>query len=142
MKLGGRDGFTLIEMSIVIAIIALILAIAVPNFLRAKINANETAAISSLHTIGIACENYRLDQASPDYPASLATLSSATPPYIDSALGSGTRRGYTFTYTRVSTSQYTCTAAPQTPNVTGSRTFYLDQTGIIRLNNSSGSVVE
>lgn len=140
--MGSRKGFTLVEMTIVVAIIALILAIAVPNLLRAKISANETASIASLHTIGIACENYRLDQAAPDYPASLATLSGATPPYIDSALGSTRKQGYSFTYARVSASQYTCTAAPQTASVTGSRTFYLDQTGVIRLNNSSGSVVE
>ncbi len=142
MKFFAEKGFTLVEMMIVVSIILLLVAIAVPSFLRVKLNANETAAIASLHTIGVACENYRLDQASSTYPASLSTLSSTTPPYIDETLGSGTKRGYAFNYTLVSSSQFTCIASPQTAGVTGSRTFFLNETGVIRLNGATGTPVE
>lgn len=142
MRFYGKKGFTLIELTIVMAIIALLAAISIPNLLRARLTANETAAIAALHTIGIACESYRVDQASPNYPTTLNALSSATPPYIDPTLGGSTKQGYTFAYTKVSTSQYTCTAGPQTPNVTGKRVFFVNETGVIRLNNSSGSPIE
>ncbi|KPK38864.1 MAG: hypothetical protein AMJ78_09340, partial [Omnitrophica WOR_2 bacterium SM23_29] len=122
-------------------IILLLAAISIPNLLRARLNANETAAITALHTIAIACESYRVDQASPAYPATLNALSSATPPYIDPTLGGGTKQGYTFSYTG-STNTYSCTAGPQTPGVTGNRTLFLNETGVIRLNDSSGTPIE
>ncbi|MFH0839365.1 MAG: prepilin-type N-terminal cleavage/methylation domain-containing protein [Candidatus Omnitrophota bacterium] len=137
----NRKGFTLVELMIVVAIISLLVAIAIPNLLRTRISANEAAAIANVRTLSTACESYRAQQTPPTYAAALTDLSGATPPYIDSALGSGTRQGYTYTYAGTADA-YTCTAAPVTPNVTGVRTFFVDQEGVIRLDDASGAPIE
>ena len=84
----GRRGFTLVEIMIVVAIIALLAAIAIPNLLRARHNANESAAIASLRTISTAMESFRVAETPPAYPASLATLGAppSSSPYIDAQL--------------------------------------------------------
>ncbi len=141
IKLIGRKGFTLVEIMIVVAIIALLAAIAIPNLLRARLNANEAAAISSLRTISTACESFRATQSPLSYPANLAALSGAVPPYIDNTLGGGTKQGYTFVYAG-GANVYTCTGSPVTPNVTGTRVFFVDESGVIRLNNAAGNPIE
>jgi len=124
---------------IVVAIIALIAAIAIPNLLRARHNANEAAAIGNMKTLVNALESFRANQVPPAYPANLTALSSATPPYADTALTSGTRQGYTFTYTRVNNNQYTLNANPVTAGVTGTRGFFADESGVIRVSQSGSA---
>ncbi|OGX28130.1 MAG: hypothetical protein A3F87_03085 [Omnitrophica WOR_2 bacterium RIFCSPLOWO2_12_FULL_51_24] len=137
-----RPGFTLVEIMIVIAVIALLAAVSIPVFLRARIQADETSAIASLRTISTACVGYRSIQSPLTYPNSLNELSITTPPYIDQILGSGAKEGYNFTYTLVSPDQYTVTASPVTPNVTGIRIFFLDESGVIKVDNAAGAPVE
>lgn len=127
-----NKGFTLVEIMIVVAIIALLAAIAIPNLLRARHNANEAAAIAATKTISTACESFRAAQTPPSYPANLLALSTAAPPYIDAALATGTRQGYTFAYVFVNTNQYTCNANPIVPNTTGTRGFFVDESGVVR----------
>ena len=126
-------GFTLVEIMIVVAIIALIAAVAIPNMLRARHNANEVAAIASIRTLVGALESWRANQTPLSYPANLAALSGANPPYIDTVLSGGTKQGYTFTYAFLTVNTYTVTASPVTANVTGTRGFFVDQTGVIRV---------
>jgi len=133
----GAKGFTLVEIMIVVAIIALIAAIGIPNLLRARHNANEGAAIGNMHTLVSSMESWRANQAPTSYPTAaqgLAALSAANPPYIDAVLSTGTRQGYTFTYTFGNANAYTLSAAPVTPNVTGTLTFFTDQSGVLRVN--------
>jgi len=142
-----RKGFTLVEIMIVVAIIALLAAIAIPNLLRARHNANESAAIGAMRTLSTAMESFRAAQTPPSYPADLATLSAATPPYIDSNLAGATatdasKQGYYYTYASVSANQYTLQADPATINVTGTRVFFVDESGVIRLDSGTGSVIE
>ena len=137
-----RPGFTLVEIMIVIAVIALLAAVSIPVFLRARIQANETSAIASLRSISTACIGFRSIQSPLSYPNNLNELGSATPPYIDQILGAGTKQGYSFNYNLVNANQYTCTATPVTPNVTGIRTFFLDESGVIKVNNAAGAPVE
>jgi type IV pilus assembly protein PilA len=146
MKRLGKRGFTLVEIMIVVAIIALLAAIAIPNLLRARHNANEAAAIASLRTISTACESFRAAQTPAEYPDDLAELGDADPPYIDDTLAGGTKQGYTFTYAPVAISgrnyKYTCIANPIDTGTTGTRVFFVDETGVIRLTNAAGVPID
>jgi prepilin-type N-terminal cleavage/methylation domain-containing protein len=137
-----RKGFTLVEIMIVVAILVTLAVIAIPGFLRARVIANESSAIGSMRTISTGCESYRSMQNPPTYPPDLATLSTETPPYIDTTLGSGTKQGYNFNYTLVGPNQFTCAATPVTVNISGVRTFFVDESGVIRVNDASGIPVE
>ncbi|MDD4900380.1 MAG: prepilin-type N-terminal cleavage/methylation domain-containing protein [Candidatus Omnitrophica bacterium] len=124
-----KRGFTLVEIMIVVAIIALLAAIAIPNLLRARLNANEAAAVSALKTIASSAISFRSVNAA--YPANLAALSGATPPYIDAVLGGGAKQGYNFALTGAANT-FTATARPQTYQTTGVRSFFVDESGVIR----------
>ena len=135
----SRKGFTLVEIMIVVAIIALLAAIAIPILLRARHNANEAAAQATLKTISTACESYRAAQTPTAYPATLAVMTDAggaSPAYIDDAVDTATtgnpRQGYNFTYTYLSNDQYVCCARPATVNVTGTRMFAVNESGVVR----------
>ncbi len=153
MKLLGRKGFTLVEVMIVVAIIALLAAIAIPNLLRARHNANEGAAIGACKTISTACESFRAAQTPPSYPANLAAMinpADGGPDYIDNtlagAVAAGTpRQGYWYAYIPVGVApfqRFGCTASPANPGITGSRLFWVDETGVVRINNAAGLPVE
>ena len=130
MKLGKR-GFTLVEIMIVVAIIALLAAIAIPNLLRARHNANEAASVASLRTLSTAEESYRAAQNPPTY-GTMVQLGAAIPAYIDATLAAGAKQGYNFAMTAGPTANvYTITATPQVAGQTGTRTFRVDQTGVV-----------
>ena len=122
-----EQGFTLIELMIVVAIIAIIAAIAIPSLLNARKAGNEASAISSCRTLGTVNEQYRTRFQA--YSSSLANLSATG--YIDSVLASGTKSGYAFTYSGA-TNTWTVSAVPSTAGTTGDRGFFVDQSGVIR----------
>jgi len=142
-----EKGFSLIELLVVVAIIMVIVAIAIPNLLRTRMTANEASAVGSLSALNTACITYLTIYGG--YPPSLASLGPANPAtstsadLIDSVLSSGAKGGYNFAYSagprdasgRVNV--YSITAEPTSPGSTGQRTFYTDQSGVIRSNNGA-----
>lgn len=140
-----QKGFSLIELLIVVAIILIISAIAIPNLLRARISANESSAVSSMRTLITACLNYNSTYGI--YPSALTDLQAPTSGYpsstsadlIDEELGGGTKSGYVFTYAQGSGgTTYVITAVPLIMNHTGVREFYADASGVIRYSVGTG----
>lgn len=91
----NRSGFTLVEILVVVAIIALLATIALPNLMRARIQANESSAQSTLKTISSSLENYYA--LNNQYPDDTTSLIGAVPPYLNVDYFAAARNGYTYT---------------------------------------------
>jgi len=145
----SAKGFSLIELLIVVAVILIVAAIAIPNYIQSKMRANESAAVHSLRDISTA-ELFYSSTYGINYTTTLSQLSgSGVNPdannagLIDEVLASGVRQGYIIVYTPITTDSlghtitYTVTADPANPGTTGQRHFYTDQTCVIRSNIST-----
>jgi type IV pilus assembly protein PilA len=140
-----QKGFSLIELLIVVAIILIIAAIAIPNLLRARMAANEASAVSAVRAITTAEHAYF--QAYPAIgftctisnlgpPAAGAPYTSTSAGILDSVVASGTKAGYSFSLTGCTGTpvvvSYTSLATPLTVGGTGQRAFCSDASGVIR----------
>ena len=145
----NQKGFSLIELLIVVAIILIIAAIAIPNLLRARIAANEASAVGSVRTIVTTNTQFYTTYGQGFAPA-VANLGGATPCaaayanacLIDPILTTGSKSGYSFTdvpNTGAGTvvSPYTAfeiNGTPLNPGSSGQRAFCADQSGVIHYN--------
>ena len=145
MRHNRQNGFSLIELLIVVAIILIIAAIAIPNLVKSKMAANEASAVDSLHTLNTSLQGYA-SLYGIGFPANLTDMGPSSSPsstaadFIDEVLASGTKSGYTFSYnpgpalTGGVITTYSITASPIAPGTTGQRGFYTDESLLIRVN--------
>jgi len=134
LNFSKKKGFTLIELMIVIAIIAIIAAIAIPNLIEARKHGNEAAAIGALKTIGTSESLFREGDKDADNNLDYGSLNELSQQdLIDTVLGSGTKQGYLF---QVSPSSSTgeflwfAVANPAVPTTTGDRYFCANHEGV------------
>lgn len=155
-----ESGFSLIELLIVVAIILVLAAIAIPNFLRSRVAANQASAVGSLRTLNTAEFTYAstygngfsetLGYLGP--PASGSSTDTTHAGIVDSVLSgtasggasalTATKSGYRFTYSpgaliNGQVSSYTITADPIDRGTTGTNSYFVDQTGVIRQNSTT-----
>jgi prepilin-type N-terminal cleavage/methylation domain-containing protein len=151
MKNGKRNqkGFSLIELLVVVAIILVVAAIAIPNLLQAGVSSNESSAVVSVRTIGVAMAAYNSKYWAVGYAPTLAALggTSCAPPsqngacLIDTVLASGTKSGYNFSATSIGSApaeQYVAVALPIPGS--GNRSFCITENGVIHYD-PTGSVI-
>jgi len=153
-KHSKKRGFSLIELLIVVAIILIIAAIAIPNLLRSRIAANEASAVGSLRTLNTAEITYNTTYPSVGFacsltvlgpPASGSSATSTTAGLIDANLAGGSKSGYSFAFLNTTcnpssagiNTTYDIHANPISPGVTGQRYFCSDLSGVIQFNASA-----
>ena len=133
-------GFTLVELTIVITIISIIAAIALPSLLRARMTANEGSAITTIRTISTAQQQFQSSAVMPfpsgmgQYAPDLATLAAQFPPFLDTIVAAGNKQGFIFTTLGGGFDggpSFVTNGVPLLAGSTGNRAFFADESGLI-----------
>ena len=142
----NQKGFSLIELLVVVAIILIVAAIAIPNLLQARVAANESSAVASLRTINTAMITYNSSYPTVGFAPTLTALggTNCAPPdetsacLIDTLLAAGTKSGYTFNSTGIAASQYFAVGSPISGS--GNRSFCSTEDGAIHYDPTGAAI--
>jgi type II secretory pathway pseudopilin PulG len=118
---------TLVELLLVITVIAIVIALAMPSFVASRKSANESAVVSSLRTVssGQAVYSNRFGR--------FGTLDELVATgIVDETFQNTNRRGYVFANSIADPDSWSLNASPQSPGSSGDRYFFIDETGVIR----------
>lgn len=138
-----QAGFSLIELLIALAIILIVAAIAIPNFMRSRMAANEAAAVQNMRDITTGQVVYSTTYGI-GFSGTLGNLGGTGPAtatsagLIDDILATGTKSGFIYTYVPTNPDPkgnpqgFALNANPQNFGATGQRYFFTDQSGVIR----------
>jgi len=127
---------------IVGVIIALLLGMVIPAYLSARFGERENVVKGQLRTLYEASEIYRKIQRPAAYPESILDLEKTSPPLIDAELIRNQELGYQLLYDRLNGDKFSIVAKPNYKYLTGHHTFFIDETGIIRLNSATGDPID
>jgi type II secretory pathway pseudopilin PulG len=144
-----QRGFSVVAGVVLVAILLVLAAIAIPNLLHSNLSENESSVLNALRALNAACANYSMLYGG--YPKSLSNLGPgdstgfASAGLVDASVASGTKTGYSFTYTPGATGvsgnvlSYSITANPLRPSAASERRFFTDQSGVIRANTTGAA---
>ena len=138
----SQKGFSLIELLLVVAVILIIAAIAIPSFMHSRMRANEANAVASLRVIHTAAVTYSATYPDIGYPTTLASLGGTTPCtatstqacLLDELLAQGLKDGYSFVWTGdglTPSVSFILTGTPQSVGNSGQNMYCTDQSGVI-----------
>ena len=136
-------GFDFMKRIFVVAvIIGLLLAMFVPAYLSVRFGQKENVVKGKLRTLYEASEIYRKIQRPAEYPESIVDLEKTLPPLIETESLDPKQLGYQFAYDRLSDDRFSIVAKPKLKFLTGHHTFFIDETGIIRINGAAGDPID
>jgi len=123
-------------------ILILLLGMFMPVYLNARFGHRENLVKNKLRTLYEANELFRKTHQPAEYPQSMTALKDTRPPLVDAWITEQIEKGYEFIYDRTNGDRFSILAKPIYKYLTGHHTFFIDETGIIRINSAAGDPID